>query len=45
MAVTKFAKGARAAAVLALASLSGCAALDEISVAQLRGDEAALRIP
>ena len=34
MAVTKFAKGARAAAVLALASLSGCAALDEMSVAQ-----------
>jgi hypothetical protein len=34
MAVTKFAKGARAAVVLALASLSGCAALDEMSVAQ-----------
>jgi hypothetical protein len=34
MVVTKFARGAWAAAVLALASLSGCAALDEMSVAQ-----------
>jgi hypothetical protein len=34
MAVTEFAKGARAAVVLALASLSGCSALDEMSVAQ-----------
>jgi hypothetical protein len=34
MAVTKFARCAWAAAVLALASLSGCAALDEMSVAQ-----------
>jgi hypothetical protein len=36
MAARKFADGARAAAVLALASLSGCAALDEMSVAQTR---------
>jgi len=34
MAVTEFARGAWAAAVLALASLPGCAALDEMSVAQ-----------
>ena len=31
---TKFAEGARAVVVLVLASLSGCAALDELSVAQ-----------
>jgi hypothetical protein len=34
MAARKFAEGARAAVVLALASLTGCAALDEMSVAQ-----------
>lgn len=34
MAATKFANGARAAVVLALATLAGCAALDEMSVAQ-----------
>ena len=34
MAAMKFAKGARAAVVLALASVAGCAALDEMSVAQ-----------
>ena len=34
MAARKFAGGARAAVVLALASLTGCAALDEMSVAQ-----------
>lgn len=34
MAAVKFARGARAAVVLALAWLSGCAALDEMSVAQ-----------
>jgi hypothetical protein len=34
MAAMKFANGVRAAVVLAMASLSGCAALDEMSVAQ-----------